>query len=553
MYDLNWDENQHLHPDERFLTMVGNNITIPENIQNYLDPNSSTLNPRNNNYDFFVYGLFPITINKVIAQALNNDTYDLFTIQGRFLSGFADALVIIIIFGIVKQLEKKYKIAHEVKYLASLIYALLVLPIQLSHFFAVDTFLNFFVCMSLYLIIKFAVSYQKRYLLLSSIFFGFAIATKISAIYFLPLNFLILFSIQRQNLISTLPNIFKKKSTIQINKDFIHTALFYLTVCIFYGLVTYITVRLSDPYLFESSNFLLPQISSSFINDVKALKSWEGDDVWFPPAVQWISKTPIIFSLQNIAFFGVGIIGFIFFIYGVIHTVLKKRIFVLIVILLWMGIYVIYQGTQFVQTMRYYLILYPFIALFSGIGVQHFVKKLYSFRFAICIVLFVIYPVSFLSIYIQKHTRVEASEWIYTNIPHGSVIAGEHWDDVLPVSFPELSNSLYTYEQLPVFDQDTEEKWDILYTQMNNADYLVLSSNRGWGSISTLPQRYPRMTRFYTQLFSGETEFQLIKSFSSYPSLKYLGVPVDFPDYWADEGFTVFDHPQVFIFKKITR
>ncbi len=85
---------------------------------------------------------------------------------------------------------------------------------------------------------------------------------------------------------------------------------------------------------------------------------------------------------------------------------------------------------------------------------------------------------------------------------------------------------------------------------LNKSDYLILSSNRGFGSIPTVPERYPRMTRFYKDLFAGELAYKKIKEFSSYPSLTYFGIPITIPDGIADESFSVYDHPQVLIFKK---
>ncbi|MFN2108200.1 MAG: hypothetical protein ACK2UI_00940, partial [Anaerolineae bacterium] len=34
-YNLNWDEGTHLHPDERYLTMVVSTIQFPENLAQY--------------------------------------------------------------------------------------------------------------------------------------------------------------------------------------------------------------------------------------------------------------------------------------------------------------------------------------------------------------------------------------------------------------------------------------------------------------------------------------------------------------------------------------
>src|SRR5512138_2871998 len=42
---LNWDEGRHLHPDERFLSTVTNDLKWPESFSNYFDPTTSTLSP----------------------------------------------------------------------------------------------------------------------------------------------------------------------------------------------------------------------------------------------------------------------------------------------------------------------------------------------------------------------------------------------------------------------------------------------------------------------------------------------------------------------------
>src|SRR5689334_17908038 len=44
-HGLNWDEGRHLHPDERFLSTVTNDLQWPENFSNYFDPTTSTLSP----------------------------------------------------------------------------------------------------------------------------------------------------------------------------------------------------------------------------------------------------------------------------------------------------------------------------------------------------------------------------------------------------------------------------------------------------------------------------------------------------------------------------
>src|SRR5579859_3540527 len=126
-YDLNFDQNQHLHPDERFLTMVGQDMKMIPNFATYLDPQVSQMNPANIGHSFYVYGTFPVVLNKLLSFPLNTDNYNDYALFGRMLSGFADLLLIVIIFRTVQLLETKCKLDKSIKYWAAFLYAITVL------------------------------------------------------------------------------------------------------------------------------------------------------------------------------------------------------------------------------------------------------------------------------------------------------------------------------------------------------------------------------------------------------------------------------------------
>ncbi len=48
---------------------------------------------------------------------------------------------------------------------------------------------------------------------------------------------------------------------------------------------------------------------------------------------------------------------------------------------------------------------------------------------------------AFTSIYTNTQTRVAASEWIYANIPQGTHVLNEHWDDAIPLNLPDMPGS----------------------------------------------------------------------------------------------------------------
>lgn len=545
LYGNDWDQGWHLHPDERFLTMVGIDTKIPTSFSNYLSPLVSSFNPTNKGHTFFVYGTFPLLINKGIAQQLYLDSYNQFTLLGRILSGLADFLVIIIIYKLVSLIEKKVKLHPSIKFLSAFLYAIAVLPIQLSHFFAVDTFLHLFVWISLYYSIKILIQREKRLLVNSAcagLFLGLAFASKISAIYIAPLIGLFIFM-----------GILPKKSNTK--KGVFHWIPAFGGMTMFF-LFCYFAVRIGSPYYFETNNIFNPQLSKLFISNIQTLKSFENPLALFPPAIQWLSKSND-FQIRNIIFFGVGPIYFLFAILGGILLMRKKNGGIMASIS-WIILFLFYQSFQFAKTMRYLIIIYPFLAISAAVGLWFIIHqlKLHSNRILYLLIssfiylIIIIWPLAFMSIYTKDHSRVSASKWIYEKISYGSTILTEYWDDPLPLMVSDPRTRNYMGKEVHIFDPDSSAKWNIINEQLASADYYIMSSNRGWGSIGEASERYPTTSLFYKKMFEGTNGFMLAKEFTSYPSLRYLGIPIDFPDQWAEEAFTVYDHPQVLIFKK---
>jgi len=550
LYGNNWDQGWHLHPDERFLTMVGNDVKIPSSFSEYLNTPTSSFNPGNKGHAFYVYGTLPLLINKVLAQQVYSDTYDQFNLLGRVLSGLADFFVIIILYKLIELVEKKLKLNTSIKYLSSFLYAIAVLPIQLSHFFTVDTFLNLFVWASFYFAVKIVLQKEKGIVwntIFSGLFFGLALACKISAIYFVPLiGIFIFFGLVR---IFSLDIRREQRSLFPTVLNFFFGMTLFLIFC-------YFAVRIGSPYYFETNNVFNPQLNKSFISNIQTLKSFENPLALFPPAIQWLSKSND-FQIRNIIFFGVGPIYFLFAILGGILLMRKKNGGIMVSIS-WIILFLLYQSFQFAKTMRYLIIIYPFLAISAAVGLWFIIHQLklhsnrliYLFISSFIYLIIIVWPLAFMSIYTKDHSRVSASKWIYEKISYGSTILTEYWDDPLPLMVSDPRTRNYMGKEVHIFDPDSSDKWNIINEQLASADYYIMSSNRGWGSIGEASERYPTTSLFYKKMFEGTNGFMLAKEFTSYPSLRYLGIPIDFPDQWAEEAFTVYDHPQVLIFKK---
>ncbi len=545
---LNWDNGHHLHPDERFLTMVQLALKVPTNWTTYFDPAISTLNPHNQGQAFFVYGTLPLTINKVLAVFAQTDTYAQATVQGRFLSGLFDIGTLILVYQLSLALFSHTTsiIRKQVSRLAAASYALAVLPIQLAHFFAVDSFLTFFLTLTILQLVKYSYQPSWKRLGLSAVAFGLTLACKISGVLALPLIFSLI--------IATDYRLIAEQKTAQ--------RLGYrrlLSKFMVWGLVTYLVLRVASPNYFATVNLLDPRLNQRFAQNLTSLKSYEDINSWFPPAIQWISKPKIWFSVNNLALFGFGVMLAGMAVVGGLPLLIKvfgrkawSKHWRFYVLFGWCLALFIYQASQFVQAIRYFIILYPFLAILAGMGWQRMLGWCAISRFApvsqaILTLIVMVWPLAFLGIYHQPHSRIAASTWIYDHIPNHSLIASEYWDDALPLSLPNQTKQ-FMGKNLHVFDQDTAEKWFTLNSQLDQADYYILSSNRAWGSIMAVPEKYPQMAMYYQDLLAGKTDYELVATFTNYPSLRYLGIPIDFPTDGADESFTVYDHPKVLIF-----
>ena len=528
IYGINWDEGYHFHPDERMLMIVAERIRF----FTQLDP------------DFFNYGSLPLYILKGISQLTDTifkahvATYDGMLYVGRSLSVIADLLVVVMIYRIGRLL---FDNRHAAVF-SSFLYALAFFPIQNSHFFVVDVFLNLFITILVYLLLSYLQNPKKSFVIVASIVFAAAITTKVTSIIFLPVIVLTL----------SLPYL----KNFQLNKIIIHIFLFSLFSILF-------------SFLFMPYAFLRYE---RFIQDIKLQIAMNQDPYIFPYTLQYVATLPYLYYLKNIAIWGAGPIIFTLVLLGFYEQLTtisfrkftKQYLFSLdtkqlavFVFYIWYLWYFLVIGRSAVKFMRYMLIIYPFLSLIAGYGLYMAIKNLKStpkiVLIAVIFSLISLWTLAFVNIYASRPTRILASEWINNNVPVGSTIAVEHWDDRVPVN----DSTRYNYVEMTLYDRpDNETKWTILNEKLKRANYIVIASNRLYVPLQRLDDcnkyRYcfPRTSKYYSDLFSGNLGFQKVAEFTSYPYLKIGSSRVEIIDDSADESFTVYDHPKVMVFKK---
>jgi hypothetical protein len=230
-------------------------------------------------------------------------------------------------------------------------------------------------------------------------------------------------------------------------------------------------------------------------------------------------------------------------------------------------------GALYAKFPRYLLPLAPLLAIYGArmltvlacgkplrrlVGSRHETLEVPVFL----LIYSLLHCLAFVGLYRSPHPWLAASDWLYDHATHGTVIAVEQWDHPLP-----LDSTGYDLRELPVFDEDTPEKWVAMEQTLGEANYVVIASRRGYATLARRSQRYPLTARYYRRLFESELGFEPVACFGRYPRLGPMAL-VDDPaaglDFSLpalcqpeaslvlrlgrlDESFVVYDHPQVVI------
>lgn len=534
-HGLNWDDSHHLHPDERFLAIVGNAIRVPSNPLDYFDTKRSTLNPYNQGFDGFAYGTAPLFLVRWIAEQVGRASYDQLPSVGRALSAGFDVGTILLVF-----LLGRLVYGAVPGLVAAALTATAVLHIQLSHFFAVDTFLAFATTLALYAAYRAWLFGGARNFAFLGLALGLGVATKLSAALLLPIVGLATFVPS--------PNGERRALLDRVVS---------LALC---GAVALLVYRVGEPYSFDATTPLGFRPNVQRFTDLDRWVKISSGEIEVPFMLQWANTPNPRYALSSLVTWGFGAAAGLSALAGLIFAVLDLRRWPAggrhLLLVAWAGINVLYFGFQFAKFMRYFLPAYPVLAVLAGWVLVEVSGPIAARAGRVLgpalrlvapgvVAATLIYAVMFSAIYTRPNTRIQASEWIYANIPSGSVLGIEHWDDALPLRLPGREQK-YPDVTMALYDEDTPEKARKLADGLRRSDYLILASNRLYGSIPRLPQRYPLGIAYYQALFSGQLGFDLVARFESEPGL--FGATLDSSG--AQEDFTVYDHPVVLIFKK---
>jgi YYY domain-containing protein len=560
LYGYNFDDGQLIQPDELAIDQVVTSlgcclgdpshaaVTWPSPISHWFDPKLAPYDPH-----LFNYGSLPLYLLALITRAaawiggaipalsswrLADDLVHT-NWTGRWLSAIFD----------VGSLAIAYRIARrafdpQVALLTLTLGTFCVLEIQLAHFYAVDTVLTFFVLLTLLGAIQVAQGEGMRSYLLMGAAFGAGLATKSSAFpLIIPICAAPILPLLRH-----LPSSFGRPSAKSLNDGLrrlliaLVAAMVVFAVCEPYGLIDH-TQLLSDV---QTQNAIIVTHSEPV-----------------PYTIQFTGTTPYLFYLKNFILWYAGpALGVMAGIGAIWATwrLLRRRISpAQALLLLWVIPYLLVIGRFWAKFGRYLLPVTPLLYMFGAAFLICVLRKIprdvrWLGRGAIAAVVLATagWAFAYMNIYATTNSQIAASRWIYSHLRPGTPFATEgEWDRSLPFCLPQPGQCPTGYNsfQMNLFSADDPSKINRLVYSLTHDDYIVMSTQRFVDSIPKIPSQYPITTRYYRLLFHNRLNFRLVKRFAVHPRLG----PWVIDDYPADENFTVFDHADVRIFRRVSR
>lgn len=637
---IDWDGYQHYHPDERYITWVATTIEWPSALDEAFDPTQSPLNPfywhpqaasagievvQDEPRDF-AYGHVPLYLGVAATRLVERlaaggqallpagwlVTADIFngrsaiefrhlTAVTRALTGLVDAATVLLIFLLGRRL-----FGAAVGLLAAAFLALNVMHIQLSHFFTVDPYLAFFGLAALYFIVRSiyaaesirengAESIGQRCspscnLLIAAFFVGLAVGAKFSALLLLlPLVAAVWLALPGHRIWRLFAVLAVALLTFVISNPFaiLDNSCEVLSPAMSVGPLHISELDWRSCYL---SNIVTQGAMVRGQSDLGFTRQYDGTLPYLYPIemqLRWGMGWPL------------GLLAFAAFIWVIWFTArpiwwrlgtsekdtpgpLPTLTFALLLLLIWTLPFFIVTGSFYVKFMRYLQPLTPLLMLFAAAMLLSLKDR--RVRLAALLVVLIptaVYALSFMNIYRVDHPWNEASRWIYANVPPGTLLASEQWDDSLPTTMEvdgrfrrraEYQDQQLTWLTGPDH-ADKEAKLQKNLATLEKAAYVTLLSNRVYGVVPRLEDRYQLSHVYHQLLFDGALGFEPVYVNTRMPGLfganyrpdsfvwPALQPPPEVSDYLSafpglnggrfDESFTVYDQPLAMIFKKV--
>ncbi|RME43090.1 MAG: hypothetical protein D6791_16305 [Chloroflexi bacterium] len=603
-YNVDWADGQLPHPDERStVAFYAPTIKWPQDTSILLDADRSPLNPFNDpNSDrkrSYTYGHFPLYL--LVASAnltakaaplaerlgVSQELVDMmrrangvpgFAWVGRWIMALADTVTLLYLYLLGRRIYNEY-----VGLLAAALGAFTVLQIQLAHFFAVDPISATFTVAAVYHAIRLVDTRGWKQAALTGVMAALAIASKFSALPVLAAPG-----------VAGLIILARQQAEAEADPQAVRRETPGLVLALGAMIVAGVVFAITSP-------FVLLDFESFWRAVVKEQGAMVRGIADFPFTRQYRGTTPYLYFIEQQVRWGMGwflgLVGWVAFAWALVKAALRRVRVGELLILSWVVPYFLITGSFLAKFNRYMVPVVPLLTVLGAgmlwliagrlaarlahrerqpAGVDSPVpepvlvaepvqdtfsdpdlgrqlhRRLFAAFGLVVLIPTVFWALAFVhGVYGSEHPFIQASKWMYENIPDGSVWITEHWEEGLPLILPIPGGSPGAHNWrnvvMPMYEEDTQAKFEIIKQNMREGDYYVLATKRLYGALPHLPQRYPMSIKFYDLLFSGQLGYELAAEFTAYPRL----FGIEFNDQNADESFWVYDHPRTLIYKKV--
>ena len=576
-----WDQGGLYHPDERDFLGRAERLDFSQIGEPGLFTVESRLNPK-----WFNYGSLPLYALagfRAVATTLTDDAWNLFDLRfpGRNMAAVSDTITVLLVYLLATRLIGD----RRAGLIAALLSALAVIQIQNAHYTAVDAPMTMFIVATVYFSVRLVQDRKPSDAILSGVMLGLAIATKVSAapVALAVLTAHLILAIGESQirgigaglvagLRGNTPSDSNDRDERAAHGPDILLALRYAVLA---GASAVIALLVTQPYMIIDWD--------TYVGNVYRQSEMVRRVVDFPFTRQYIDTPTFLYQARQLSTWGLGIsLGVaVWFglLWGIVRT-LSTRNLGLVVVLSFLLPYLFVNGQFEVKFLRYMLPATPLLIALTGCAIWWAYSALLPRigrigRFAayavaaIGLLLLVHYAIAYVNVFTGPHPAQEVSRWLRENAQPGTVVIQEHWEEGIP-NIPGFR----MHEKLPMYEADNRAKFSNVARLMQNADYFVLYSNRLAATLPRLPDRYPVSARFYEKLFNDELGYEVAFTSVRVPAFAgvvywddpYARVPFDVPkgyrqprgifyswDWfgWADESFTVYEHPHSIVFKNV--
>jgi YYY domain-containing protein len=608
VWNINFDWGLGSHPDERSTAcFYAPSMQLPQSWDEFWDPHRSPLNPL---WDLgrqeprkFTYGHFPLYLGVVMGELFHvaspvaellgaphstvelmaraNGACDGVAVAGRLTIALLDTVTIYLLYLLGRRVY-----GRPAGLLAAAMYAFAAQAVQLSHFFAMDPASTTFTVLAVLGGVLFVQERSLRTIVVMGAGAGLAMASKFSALPILAVPAvaagLTLWQERQKEVGGKQPN-----GGAQLMALLAAPLAWLLAAAVFF---------IASPYaVLDWGTF----VQATLIEQGQMVRGVAD----FPFTRQYRNTTPYLYFIMQQMQWGLGwplgVVAFGGALYmlvravGAVAAILRSLLsaraangirlpnyaLANLVVWSWVVPYFGLTGGFLAKFNRYMSPLLPFLAFFAAATIWHLWqtrraqhaedgedepvarrpgrltmlgRSLAALIAIIAVGGGLLWSVAYVNgVYGHEHPWITASRWTYQNVPRGSTILWELWDDPLPKTIPgeagmDMGTAGLRNSDWGPYEEDTFEKYQVLKEKLREADYVAYSSKRIYESVDELPERYPMTNLYYQAMWDGRLGFELALDLTSPPRL--FGKV--FEDRTADESWSLYDHPQVTIFRK---